>query len=62
MWNAVSTQARMIEVISPAGFENFFRELAAVTAAGPVDFEVVGKQPDWLGDVIARYNLTPLPH
>jgi hypothetical protein len=28
MWNAGSTPARMIEVISPAGFEHFFRELA----------------------------------
>lgn len=27
MWNAGSTRARMIEVISPAGFEGFFREL-----------------------------------
>jgi quercetin dioxygenase-like cupin family protein len=35
MWNASSTPARMIEVISPAGFEHFFRELAAVIAAGP---------------------------
>jgi quercetin dioxygenase-like cupin family protein len=72
MWNAGSTPARMIEVISPAGFENFFRELAGMTAAGPVDFEVIGKlaeryqlpfaEPDWLPEVIARYNLTPLPH
>ena len=25
----------MIEVISPAGFEHFFREMADLTAAGP---------------------------
>src|SRR5215472_14498025 len=35
MWNAGPVPARMIEVISPAGFENFFRELADLTAAGP---------------------------
>ena len=37
MWNAGSTPARMIEVISPAGFENFFRELSDMTAAGRPD-------------------------
>ena len=32
MWNAGSTPARMIEVISPAGFEGFFRDLTDMTA------------------------------
>ena len=27
MWNAGDVPARMIEIISPSGFENFFREL-----------------------------------
>jgi quercetin dioxygenase-like cupin family protein len=35
MWNAGSIPARMIEIISPAGFENFFRELADLMSAGP---------------------------
>ena len=71
MWNAGSTPARMIEVIAPAGFEGFFREFADMSDAGPVDFAEVAKlaeryqlpfaQPDWLPDVIARYNLTPPP-
>ena len=71
MWNAGKTRARMIEVISPAGFEGFFRELSDMTAAGPFDFEAVAKiseryglpfaEPDWLPDVIARYDLTPPP-
>ena len=70
MWNAGSTPARMIEVISPAGFEGFFRELADMTAVGapdPADIASLGEryqlpfaQPDWLPDVIARYRLTPL--
>ena len=35
MWNAGPTPARMIEIISPAGFEGFFRELSDLAAAGP---------------------------
>jgi quercetin dioxygenase-like cupin family protein len=71
MWNAGSTPARMIEVISPAGFEGFFRELSDMTAVGapdPADIASLGEryqlpfaQPDWLPDVIARYGLIPLP-
>jgi quercetin dioxygenase-like cupin family protein len=69
MWNAGSTPARMIEVISPAGFEAFFRELSELTAMGAPDRAVVAglaqryelpfAEPDWLPDVIARYHLTP---
>src|SRR6187431_1152088 len=36
MWNAGRAPARMIEIISPAGFEHFFREVAELIAAGPV--------------------------
>jgi quercetin dioxygenase-like cupin family protein len=71
MWNAGTTPARMIEIISPAGFEGFFRELADLTAAGPPAFETLaglassyglefGDAP-WLPDVIARYGLNPPP-
>jgi quercetin dioxygenase-like cupin family protein len=68
MWNAGATPARMIEVISPAGFERFFRELSAMTAVGPPEMQAIAElgeryglpfaQPDWLPDVIARYGLT----
>ena len=34
MSNPGRTHGRMIEIISPAGFENFFRELAHLAAAG----------------------------
>lgn len=71
MWNAGSTPARMIEVITPAGFENFFRGLSDLMASGAPDFEAMVElagsyslpfaQPDWLPDVIQRYGLTPLP-
>jgi hypothetical protein len=33
MWNAGSEPARMIEIVSPAGFEKYFIELAEATAA-----------------------------
>ena len=69
MWNAGSTPARMIEIITPAGFERFFREFVEMTAAGAPSREEIGRlseryelpfaQPDWLPDVIARYGLTP---
>jgi mannose-6-phosphate isomerase-like protein (cupin superfamily) len=69
MWNAGQVPARMIEIISPSGFESFFRELSEVLAAGPPDPEqlmplaarygVQLGQPSWLHDVIVRYNLTP---
>ena len=69
MWNAGSVPARMIEVISPAGFEHFFREVTDLTAAGPPDMAAIGAlaetyglqfgEAPWLPDVIARYRLTP---
>jgi quercetin dioxygenase-like cupin family protein len=35
MWNAGDAPATMIEIISPAGLEGFFREVAGIVAAGP---------------------------
>lgn len=71
MWNAGSVPARMIEIISPAGFEGFFRGFADLNDAGPIDLAEVAAlagdyglpyaKPDWLDDVIARYGLTPPP-
>jgi quercetin dioxygenase-like cupin family protein len=71
MWNAGSTPARMIEIISPAGFEGFFRGFADLNDAGPINLSEVASlaeayglpyaQPDWLADVIDRYDLTPPP-
>jgi len=69
MWNAGSTPARMIEVISPAGFEGFFRELTAMTSNGVPDpaavaelsagFQLPFAEPEWLPEIVARYGLTP---
>jgi quercetin dioxygenase-like cupin family protein len=71
MWNAGKTRARMIELIAPAGFEGFFRELTDMTAAGPFDLAAAAQisqryglqfaEPEWLPGVIARYDLTPPP-
>ncbi len=67
MWNAGTAPARMIEIISPAGFENFFREVADMSAAGvtePAEFLAVAEryglefgEPEWEADVIRRYGL-----
>src|SRR6478736_5789607 len=71
MWNAGAVPARMIEIISPAGFEHFFRELTEMNSDGPPDLAELGAlavryglqlgQPEWLPDIVDRYNLTPLP-
>jgi quercetin dioxygenase-like cupin family protein len=67
MWNAGQAPARMIEVITPAGFENFFHALAEIVAAGPPEpaamMTLAGEyglelhQPEWMDDVISRYEL-----
>jgi quercetin dioxygenase-like cupin family protein len=69
MWNAGATPARMIEIISPAGFEVFFRDVADLAASGVTEIaqfvrlaDAYGLQlaePDWYPDLIARYGLTP---
>ena len=68
MWNAGDVPARMIEIITPAGFDKFFRELAELNAQGqpapPAIAELASRyelsfaEPDWIGDVIERYGLT----
>lgn len=69
MWNAGSVPARMIEIISPAGFENFFRDVADMAGAGvtePAEFVAAAEryglefgEPEWQAEVIRRYRLTP---
>jgi quercetin dioxygenase-like cupin family protein len=69
MWNAGKVPARMIDIISPAGFEHLFREVADLVEAGPPAFDTLVAlaasygvefgDPPWLPDVIARYGLNP---
>jgi hypothetical protein len=68
MWNAGQTPARMIEVISPAGFEELFRAVVGLNERGEAEmakivelansYEVPLAEPAWLADVIARYGLS----
>lgn len=49
-WNAGDEEARILEVISPAGFERYFEEMVVLLQAGP-------PPPGALGDLAARYGL-----
>jgi mannose-6-phosphate isomerase-like protein (cupin superfamily) len=49
-WNAGDAPARVLEIISPAGFENYFRELGTELISGPPD-------PQRLASLCARYAL-----
>ena len=49
-WNAGDSQARILEIISPAGFERYFEEVIALFAAGAPD-------PAALAEVASRYGL-----
>jgi mannose-6-phosphate isomerase-like protein (cupin superfamily) len=42
-WNAGDEEARLLEIISPAGFENYFRELAPLLAADERDEAAIGR-------------------
>lgn len=53
LWNAGDRSCRIIEVISPAGFENYFREVAAVFE----DADGNAPDPDRFNAVNKRYNL-----
>jgi len=49
-WNASDEPARLLELISPAGFEHYFRELAPLLAAAQRDEAAVA-------EVVRRYGL-----
>jgi quercetin dioxygenase-like cupin family protein len=49
-WNAGDTPARALEIISPAGFERYFAEIAPLLPPGPPDERA-------LGAVMAKYGL-----
>jgi quercetin dioxygenase-like cupin family protein len=49
-WNAGDEPARLLEIISPAGFENYFREMAPLLGAAERDEAALGR-------VVARYEL-----
>jgi uncharacterized RmlC-like cupin family protein len=49
-WNAGDEPARLLELISPAGFENYIREIAPLLAEPEHDEAAIG-------EVVARYEL-----
>jgi hypothetical protein len=49
-WNAGDAPARLLEIISPAGFEHFFEELVDLGGALEAD-------PAVLAELCARYEL-----
>jgi mannose-6-phosphate isomerase-like protein (cupin superfamily) len=53
-WNAGDEPCRILEIISPAGFEHFFRELDALGGAITAD-------PEELAKLNERYGLTMQP-
>src|SRR5829696_1353536 len=53
-WNAGDEPCRILEIISPAGFEDFFRELDGLGGALNAD-------PQSLADLNARYGLEMQP-
>ncbi|MDE3199387.1 MAG: cupin domain-containing protein [Acidobacteriota bacterium] len=49
-WNAGEMPCRILEIIAPAGFEQFFRELVGLGG-------VTGAAPEALGELCGRYAL-----
>jgi|SRR5262245_36378352 len=65
-WNAGDAPCRILEIISPAGFERFFRELVdmgGVTQADPEEFARLMEryglemQPETVPDLLERFGL-----
>jgi quercetin dioxygenase-like cupin family protein len=51
-WNAAASPARVLEVISPAGFEGYFAELAEIHASRGF------RDPRMIADLQDRYGVT----
>jgi mannose-6-phosphate isomerase-like protein (cupin superfamily) len=65
-WNAGDEPCRILEIISPAGFERFFQELVDMGGAIQADPEEVGQlcgryglemQPDTVPELLERFGL-----
>ena len=66
-WNAGDAPARLLEIISPAGFEQYFVELVELggsTRAAPEDLAALGARyglevdPQSIPDLVRRFELT----
>jgi mannose-6-phosphate isomerase-like protein (cupin superfamily) len=65
-WNAGDEPCRILEIISPAGFERFFRELSDLGGVTQVDGEVLAQlneryglemRPETVPDLLERFGL-----
>lgn len=65
-WNAGPAHARIIELITPAGFETFFERLGQLAASGELTDELMvsmGEEygtsvsMEWVDELTARYGL-----
>jgi quercetin dioxygenase-like cupin family protein len=67
MWNADSTPARVVEILSPGGLERYFQELPPILAhedgAGPKEYYELAErygitiQDDWIEDLERTYGV-----
>jgi mannose-6-phosphate isomerase-like protein (cupin superfamily) len=69
-WNATDQPARLLEVISPAGFDQFFVELSDLVAAGSFDRQAIAAlnaaygldvDPDGTARIAAEHRLVTVP-
>ena len=69
-WNAADRPGRLLEIISPAGFDQFFVELAALVSSGPPDMDALGAlnaaygmriDPAGTARIAAEYRLVTTP-
>lgn len=66
-WNAGEGPARVVEIISPAGFEAYFEELAGlISGDGEPDFGAIARlagrygltfQPERMGEILERHGV-----
>ena len=68
-WNAGPGPARLIEIISPAGFERYFTQMADLLEHQGPDFDRISElaagyhlsfRLDWADELTARYGITVL--
>lgn len=67
MWNAQSTPAKVLEMLSPAGLERYFEELPPILAkhegAGPPEYYQLAQdygltiQDDWIEELERTYSV-----
>jgi mannose-6-phosphate isomerase-like protein (cupin superfamily) len=66
-WNPTDLPARLLEIISPAGFENYFRELGKMIDDGTFSpesraevaarYDLPSAGADWIAELKARFGL-----